>query len=54
MGARVGFGSRRDLLLTSLMAAGKCFEFEFQMGRLRAALFVFYGFEGWGDGQRLS
>ena len=30
MGARVGFGSRRDLLLTSLLAAAKCFEFEFR------------------------
>jgi hypothetical protein len=41
MGTRVGFGSRRGLLLTSLTAAGKSFEFEFQRGGLRAALFVF-------------
>jgi hypothetical protein len=54
MGTRVGLCSRRDLLYTSLTAAWKCFEFEFQRGGLRSALFVSYGFDGWGGGQRLS
>jgi hypothetical protein len=54
MCTRVGFGNRRDLLYTSLTAARKCFEFEFPRGGLPAALFVFYGFEGWDGRQRLS
>ena len=54
MGTRVGFGSRRDLLYTSLTAAWKSFEFEFHRAAFGPPYLFSRAFEGWGGRQRLS